>query len=205
MKIICIGHNYVEHTKELNSEIPTEPVFFLKPDTALLRDNQAFYLPDFSNEIHHEVELLVKISKNGKHIDEAFAGNYYEEIGIGIDFTARDIQRTCKLKGLPWEKAKAFDGSAPIGRWISKKTIAMNNQNGIDFHLTVNNKMVQHGNSTNMIFSFDQIIAYVSKFITLRQGDILFTGTPKGVGPVAIGDRLEAFIGNTSLLNFEVK
>ncbi len=203
MKIICIGRNYAEHAKEMNSAIPTEPVFFLKPDTALIKDNQPFYYPDFSKEIHHEVELVLKISKPGKNIDSKYAHKYYDEIGIGIDFTARDIQSKCKEKGLPWEKAKAFDGSAPIGQFIDKKKLI--DLDNINFHLTINGIVIQKGNTKDLLFTFDAVIAYVSKFITLKTGDLIFTGTPEGVGPVRIGDKLEAFIENEKLLNFEIK
>jgi acylpyruvate hydrolase len=203
MKIICIGRNYVEHAKELNSEIPVEPVFFLKPDTSLIKDNQPFYYPDFSREIHHEVELVIKINKAGKNIQKQFANKYYEEIGIGIDFTARDIQAECKKKGLPWEKAKAFDGSAPIGKFIDKRQFA--DEKNINFWLTVNGSNVQKGNTNDLLFSFDSVIAHVSKFFTLKTGDLIYTGTPAGVGPVQIGDRLEAYIEGQRLLDFEIK
>jgi acylpyruvate hydrolase len=203
MKIICIGRNYAEHAREMNAAVPTEPVFFLKPDTALIRDNQPFFYPDFSKEIHHEVELVLKISKPGKNIEEKFAHKYYEEIGIGIDFTARDIQAKCKEKGLPWEKAKAFDGSAPIGMFTDKKAFA--DLTKIGFHLDVNGKTVQQGNTKDLLFSFDAVISYVSKFFTLKTGDLIYTGTPEGVGPVSIGDRLEAYIENKKLLSFEIK
>lgn len=203
MKIICIGRNYAEHAKEMNAAVPTEPVFFLKPDTALIKDNQPFYYPDFSKEIHHEVELVLKITKAGKNIEPEFAHKYYDEIGIGIDFTARDLQAQCKEKGLPWEKAKAFDGSAPVGNFISKKELG--DPGNIDFHLNVNGKEVQKGNTKDLLFSFDAVIAYVSKFFTLKTGDLIYTGTPEGVGPVAIGDQLEAFIGDRKLLAFEIK
>jgi acylpyruvate hydrolase len=203
MKIICIGRNYAEHAKEMNSPVPSEPVFFLKPDTALIKDNEPFYYPDFSKEIHHEVELVIKISKAGKNIGVEFAHKYYDEIGIGIDFTARDIQAKCKEKGLPWEKAKAFDGSAPIGKFISKKEL--NNLSDINFQLNINDKKVQQGNTKDLLFSFDQVISYVSGFITLKTGDLIYTGTPEGVGPVKIGDRLEAYIENQKLLDFQVK
>lgn len=203
MKIICIGRNYAEHAKEMNSAIPTEPVFFMKPDTALIKDNQPFYYPDFSNEIHHEVELVIKINKPGKNIDAKFASKYYDEIGIGIDFTARDLQTKCKEKGLPWEKAKAFDGSAPVGIFIDKKQFT--DINNINFHLKINNNTVQNGNSHDLIFTFDKVIEYVSKFITLKTGDLIFTGTPEGVGPVKIGDKLDAYIENEKLLFFEIK
>lgn len=203
MKIICIGRNYAEHAKEMNAAVPTEPVFFLKPDTALIRDEQPFYYPDFSKEIHHEIELVIKISKPGKNIDEQFAGKYYEEIGIGIDFTARDLQARCKEKGLPWEKAKAFDGSAPIGKFFKKTELG--DLANLDFHLTVNGKTIQKGNTRDLLFSFDKVIAYVSQFITLKTGDLIFTGTPEGVGPVQRGDKLEGFIKDQKLLFLEIK
>jgi 2-keto-4-pentenoate hydratase/2-oxohepta-3-ene-1,7-dioic acid hydratase in catechol pathway len=203
MKIICIGRNYAEHAKEMNAAVPTEPVFFLKPDTALIRDNQPFYYPDFSKDIHHEVELVLKISKPGKNIEEKFAHKYYDEIGIGIDFTARDIQAKCKEKGLPWEKAKAFDGSAPIGRFVQKSSLA--DLNSIGFHLDVNGRTVQKGSTKDLLFSFDAVISYVSRFFTLKTGDLIYTGTPEGVGPVKAGDKLEAYIGNNNLLSFEIK
>ena len=203
MKIICIGQNYAEHVKEMNSIIPTEPVFFMKPDTALLKDGEAFYMPEFSRELHHEVEIVVKISKAGKHIDEKFANKYYEEIGIGIDFTARDLQKQAKDKGLPWEKAKAFDNSAPIGKFIAKSTIA--DLNNINFHLNINGTLRQKGNTNDLIFSFDKIISYVSQFVTLKTGDLIYTGTPVGVSVVKIGDKLECYIENEKLLSFEVK
>jgi len=203
MKIICIGRNYAEHAKEMNAAVPTEPVFFMKPDTALIKDNQPFYYPDFSREIHHEVELVIKINKPGKHIAPEFAHKYYNEIGIGIDFTARDIQAKCKEKGLPWEKAKVFDGSAPIGLFIDKKEIK--DLNSINFSLTINGNLVQKGNTKDLLFSFDQVISYISKFVTLKTGDLIFTGTPEGVGPVKIGDKLEAAIEDKTLLQFEIK
>jgi acylpyruvate hydrolase len=203
MKIICIGRNYAEHAKEMNAAVPTEPVFFLKPDTSLLKDNQPFYYPDFSKEIHHEIELVLKITKNGKNIDEAFAHKYYDEIGIGIDFTARDIQATCKDKGLPWEKAKAFDNAAPLGQFIDKEKIK--DLRNINFHLLINGKTVQKGNTKDLLFSFDTIIASVSKFITLKTGDLIYTGTPEGVGPVKIGDHLEGYFEKEKLLDFEIK
>jgi acylpyruvate hydrolase len=203
MKIICIGRNYAEHAKELNNAVPTEPVFFMKPDTAILKDGQAFYYPDFSKEIHHEIELVLKISKAGKNIDPEFAHKYYEEIGIGIDFTARDLQEKCKEKGLPWEKAKSFDGSAPIGNFKLKKDLK--DISDINFHLEVNGKTVQKGNTKDLIFSFDHIVAYVSKFVTLKTGDLIYTGTPAGVGPVFAGDKLEGFIENERLMMTEIK
>lgn len=203
MKIICIGQNYLEHIKELNSAIPDEPVFFMKPDTALLVDNKSFYLPDFSNDIHHEVEIVLKINRVGKNIAEQFAHKYYEEITVGIDFTARDIQKAQKTKGLPWEKAKAFDGSAPIGKFVSKSKCA--SMSNIGFHLDINGKTVQKGNTSDLLFSFDKVISFISQFITLRIGDLIYTGTPVGVGPVKIGDKLEAYLEGEKLLSFEVK
>jgi len=202
MKIIAIGRNYAEHIKELQNERPDEPVVFLKPDTALLKDNAPFYYPDFSKDIHHEVEILLKIGKEGKNIDPAFAHKYYDEIGIGIDFTARDLQQKCKTKGLPWEVAKAFNGSAPVSAFVPK---ASYNLADLNFSLRINGEIRQQGNTSLMLFNFDTIIAYVSKFFTLKTGDILFTGTPQGVGPVQVGDRLEAFIEDKLMLNFEVK
>jgi acylpyruvate hydrolase len=203
MKIICIGRNYAEHAKEMKSEIPKEPVFFMKPDTALIIRNQPFFLPDFSEDIHHEVELVLKINRVGKNIEEKFAHKYYGEIGIGIDFTARDLQAKCKEKGLPWEKAKAFDGSAPLGTFIAKDAFA--DINNIDFHLNINGNTVQKGNTHDLLFSFDKIISYVSRFVTLKKGDLIFTGTPEGVGSVKLNDHLEAFIGTEKLLAFNVK
>lgn len=203
MKIICIGRNYSEHAKELKNEVPTEPVFFMKPDTALLKNGQPFYLPDFSNDIHHEVELVVLISKNGKNIAEKFAPNYYEKIGIGIDFTARDLQQKCKEKGLPWEKAKAFDNSAPLGEFELKSNFK--EANALEFQLNINGELRQKGSSADMLFSIDKIIAYVSQYITLKTGDLIYTGTPSGVGPVKIGDKLEAYLEGKKMLEFEVK
>ncbi len=203
MKIICIGRNYAEHAKELSNAIPEEPVFFLKPDTALIKNKQAFYYPEFSKDIHHEVELVVKISRLGKNIEERFAHKYYEEISLGIDFTARDLQQKCKEKGLPWEKAKAFDGSAPIGLFVSKDTF--NDLNDINFRLDINGRTVQKGNSKDMIFSIDVIIAYVSKFFTLKKGDLIYTGTPAGVGPVKLDDSLECFLEGDKLLTLHIK
>jgi len=203
MKIICIGRNYAAHAKELKNEVPTAPVFFMKPDTALLKDNAPFYIPSFSNKIHYEVELVIKISKNGKTILPQFAHKYYDQITVGIDFTARDLQEQCKEKGLPWEKAKAFDHSAVIGRFISLEDLPKKNE--VSFSLSLNKNEVQKGVSNQMLFSIDQIIAYVSGFITLKTGDLIYTGTPAGVGPVKIGDRLEAKIENEVLLDFEIK
>lgn len=203
MKIICIGRNYANHAREMNAPVPTEPVVFMKPDTALLKDNQPFYYPDFSKEIHHECELVIKISKAGKNIEPAFAHKYYEEIGIGIDFTARDIQAKCKEKSLPWEKAKAFDNSAPVGLFLPKASFP--DLNDIRFHLTINGNTVQSGSTKDLLFSFDTLIAHVSRYFTLKTGDLIYTGTPEGVGPVNIGDTLEAFIEDKSLLKFDIK
>lgn len=203
MKIIAVGRNYVDHILELQNEKPSEPVIFTKPETAILRNNEPFYLPDFSSDIHHEVEVIVRISKIGKNIDPAFAHKYYDEIGVGIDFTARDIQSNLKAKGLPWELAKAFDGSAPISSFIPKSTFA--SMEDISFDLHVNGELKQTGNTSLMLYSIDFLIAHVSKYFTLKVGDILFTGTPKGVGPVKIGDELVARLGNQELLRFSVK
>ncbi len=201
MKIICIGRNYAEHAKEMKAELPSEPVFFMKPETALLKETD-FYLPDFTNDLHHEIELVLKICKAGKHIEEQFAHKYYDQIGLGIDFTARDIQTECKLKGLPWEKAKSFDNSAPIGKFENKTKFILNN---IIFSLTINGEQKQLGNSSDLIFSFDQIISFVSKFVSLKVGDLIYTGTPSGVGPVKIGDKLEGFINGVSYLTLSIK
>ena len=203
MKIICIGRNYSEHAKELKNEVPTEPVYFMKPDSALLLRNRPFYIPDFSNEIHHEVELIVKIARLGKNIQEKFAHRYYDEIGLGVDFTARDIQSECKAKGLPWEKAKGFDSSAVLSEFLPKSELGDVNQ--IAFLMKKNGEVVQDGNSSDMLFNIDAIIAYVSRFMTLKMGDLIYTGTPAGVGPVAIGDRLEGFIGEKQMFDFQIK
>lgn len=203
MKIICIGRNYLDHAKELGNKIPTSPLFFLKPDTAIQPKGHPFFIPDFSNNIHFEVELVLKISKNGKNIDEKFSHKYYDEIGIGIDFTARDIQEDCKKNGLPWEKAKGFDGSAQISNeFINKKSLKLED---INFSLNLNNSLMQKGNSKNMIFSFDQIISYISKYYTLRAGDLIYTGTPSGVGKVEIGDSLSCFINGREMLKVNIK
>jgi len=201
MKIICIGRNYAEHAKEMKAELPKEPVFFMKPDTALLKDAD-FYFPGFTTDLHHEIELVLKVCKAGKHIDEEYAGTYYDEIGLGIDFTARDIQAKCKEKGLPWEKAKAFDNSAPIGRFVKKSDLQ---EDDIDFELKVNGVVKQKGNSKDLIFSFNKVIAYVSQYVSLRVGDLIFTGTPEGVGPVLIGDKLEGSINGESFLTLHIK
>lgn len=202
MKILAIGRNYAKHIEELNNERPDEPVVFSKPETAILKNNAAFYHPDFSNDIHHEVEILVKICKVGKNIDEKFAHKYYEEIGIGVDFTARDLQSKAKAKGLPWDLAKGFNGSAPISIFVSKSKYDLSNLN---FSLKKDGEDVQVGNTSMMLFSIDYIIAYVSKFFMLKKGDIIFTGTPEGVGPVKIGQRLEAFIEGEKMMDFEIK
>ncbi len=202
MKIICIGRNYAEHAKEMKSEVPTEPVFFLKPETALLKEKD-FYYPEFTKDLHHEVEIVLKISKNGKHIAEEFASQYYNEIGIGIDFTARDLQMKCKEKGLPWEKAKAFDNAAPIGDFVPKENFA--SLKNISFQLNINGNQRQIGNTKDLIFSFEKIISYVSQFITLKTGDLIFTGTPEGVSAVNIGDVLEASIENKKMLHLNIK
>ncbi len=203
MKIICIGRNYVDHIRELNNAVPASPVFFLKPDSSLLIRNRPFYYPSFSSEIHYEVELVLKICKVGKNIQKKFADTYFDEIGIGLDMTARDLQDSAKQKGLPWTIAKGFDQSAPIGGFLPKENF--NDLRDIGFHLDLNGKTVQTGNSGLMIYPFDDIIAYISKFMTLRTGDYIFTGTPAGVGPVKVGDRLEAYIGDVKLLGCEIK
>ncbi len=203
MKIIAIGRNYAEHAKELNNPLPQNPVLFLKPDTAVLKDNKPFYHPNFSNDIHHEIEVVLKVCKEGKFIQEKFASKYYEEIGLGIDFTARDLQSEQKAKGLPWEIAKAFDHSAPISQFISK--LEFQDLHNLDFKLLVNQELKQQGNTGDMIFNFDQIIAYASRFFTLKKGDLIFTGTPAGVSQVKIGDQLKAYLNDKELLNFEIK
>ncbi len=203
MKIICIGRNYAEHAKELNNPLPTEPVFFMKPDTALIENNHPFYYPDFTKDLHHEIEVVLKISKQGKNISEKFANKYYEKISVGIDFTARDLQTQCKEKGLPWEKAKSFDGSAPVGSFVDLKNYS--DANNLNFELLVNNETRQKGNTKDLIFNFDKVISYVSQFVTLRPGDLIYTGTPEGVGAVKIGDTLEAKLEGESLLKFVIK
>lgn len=203
MKIIAIGRNYAEHAKELNNPVPTTPVFFMKPDTALLKDNKPFYHPDFSDDIHHEIEIVLKISKEGKHISENFAANYYEEIALGIDFTARDIQSKHKEKGLPWELAKAFDNSAPVSSFIPKSKFT--DLYNLNFRLDVNDQTVQDGNTKDLLFSFERIIAFVSQYITLKKGDLIFTGTPAGVGKVNVGDHLAGYLEGEKLLDFHIK
>jgi len=203
MKIICIGRNYRDHTKELNNPIPESPVFFMKPETALLPKRHPVFYPEFTQDLQFEVELVLKISKLGKHIETQFANTYYNAIGIGIDFTARDLQTQCKKSGLPWEMAKSFDFSAPVGKFIPVE--AIQDTKNIAFSLFKNNEIVQRGNSNEMIFTFEEMISYVSKFVTLKEGDFIFTGTPAGVGPVNIGDKLEAFIGEESCLKVDIR
>jgi len=204
MRIFAIGRNYAEHIKELNNERPDEPVIFTKPDTAIIKNNAPFYYPDFSKDIHHEVELVLRISKEGKNIEPRFAWNYFDAIGVGIDFTARDLQQKAKDKGLPWDIAKGFNGSAPVSdRFLpvsSFKDLA-----NINFKLEIDGQLKQQGNTSLMLFPFDVIISYLSRFFTLRTGDFIFTGTPKGVGPVVVGNKLSAYIENEKLLEFEVK
>ncbi len=202
MKIICIGRNYGAHAKELGNELPEKPVIFCKPDTALLKNNEPFYLPGFSNDIHHEIEVVVKIDKMGKSIAPQFAHKYYSEFTLGVDFTARDLQTELKSKGLPWELAKAFDNSAVAGSFIPKTEMDLNH---LDFTLLKNKQMVQQGNTADMLFSIDAIISFVSQYFTLKTGDLIFTGTPAGVGAVAIGDNLIGKAGDREFFNFEVK
>lgn len=204
MKIICIGRNYAEHAKELNNPVPTgAPVIFMKPDTALLKENKPFYHPDFSEDVHHEIELVLKICKEGKHISEKFAADYYDEIALGVDFTARDVQARHKEKGLPWELAKAFDGSAPISNFLPKSDFA--DLYNLNLKLDINGKNRQNGNTRDLLFSFEFIISFVSKYITLKKGDLIFTGTPSGVSKVNIGDHLEGYLENHKMLDFYVK
>lgn len=203
MKIICIGRNYVDHIHELHNAIPEDPVIFQKADTALLKDGDAFYLPDFSEDVHHEVEIVVKICKMGKNIDQKFAHKYYDQVGIGIDFTARDLQSKLKAKGLPWELAKGFDGSAPISEFVPKTDYP--NLQDLNFHLEVNGQTRQQGNTSLMLFQIDYIISFASRFFTLKTGDLIFTGTPKGVSAVKAGDTLTAYIEGRKMLEFEVK
>lgn len=202
MKIICIGRNYAAHIEELGNERPEHPIIFMKPDTALLKNNDPFFHPDFSEDIHHEVEVLVKIKKEGKSIDQKFASDYYDEIGLGIDFTARDWQTIVKEKGYPWEIAKAFNGSAPVSQFFPKED---RNMTDINFRLEKNGEEVQNGNTSLMLWPIDEIISYVSRFILLKTGDIIFTGTPKGVGQVKVGDRLEGYLEEKKMFDFEVK
>ncbi|HPR61455.1 MAG TPA: fumarylacetoacetate hydrolase family protein [Prolixibacteraceae bacterium] len=203
MKIICIGRNYADHIAELNNEKPEEPVIFMKPDSSILRKNKPFFIPNFSTDLHHEVELVLKIDQVGKNISPKFASRYYSSVGLGIDFTARDLQNKLKDKGLPWEKAKAFDYSAVISsHFIPLEQLSANQ---IEFRLDINGTTRQTGNSALMIFSFDELIANVSKYFTLKTGDLIYTGTPAGVGPVKINDRLQGYIGNKLMFDFMVK
>ncbi|MCF6358456.1 MAG: fumarylacetoacetate hydrolase family protein [Draconibacterium sp.] len=204
MKIICIGKNYVAHIREMNSEIPDEPVIFMKPDSALLRNNDPFYIPDWTNEVHHEIELVLKINRLGKNIEKKFAHRYFDEIGLGIDFTARDIQYKLKAKGLPWEKAKAFDKAAVLCNTFIHKTEFADLKN-INFKLDINGSTVQNGNSKLMINDFEDIITHISKYITLKMGDLIYTGTPAGVGAVKIGDHLEGYLEEKKMLDFIIK
>lgn len=203
MKIIAIGRNYAAHAKELNNAVPSKPIIFLKPDTAVLKENKPFYLPDFSNDIHYELEVVLKVCKEGKHIAEKFAASYYEEIGLGIDFTARDIQNEHKANGLPWELAKAFDNSAAVSNFLPKADF--NDVYDMNFELKINSETRQKGHTANLLFSFEHIISFVSTYITLKKGDLIFTGTPEGVGQVKYGDQLEAWLEGKQLINFNVK
>ncbi|MBC7524576.1 MAG: fumarylacetoacetate hydrolase family protein [Flavobacterium sp.] len=203
MKIICIGRNYVDHINELQNERPSEPVVFLKPDSAILLKQHPFVIPEFTNDVHHEVEILVKINKVGKYIEPKFASNYYDEIGLGIDFTARDLQNELKSKGLPWEKSKAFDGSAVIGDFISKSEF--DSLENINFELIKNGETVQKGNTNLMIWKIDELISHVSQYFTLKKGDIIFTGTPQGVGAIKPNDLLEGYIQNKKLFRIQIK
>jgi len=201
MKIICIGRNYAAHAKEMNSDLPSEPVFFMKPETAVCREGE-FYYPNFTNDLHHEIELVIRISKPGKHIGREFANKYFDEITLGIDFTARDLQEKCKKKGLPWEIAKSFDNSAPLGEFVKKEGLDLSKLN---FELHVNGQQRQIGNSSHMIFDPSEIISYVSQFVTLKTGDLIFTGTPEGVGAVQKGDLLEGYLEGKKLLSLAIK
>ncbi|GAA3578954.1 fumarylacetoacetate hydrolase family protein [Snuella lapsa] len=203
MKLICVGRNYTEHIRELENEKPTDPVVFLKPDTAILLKKQPFFIPDFSNNVHYEVEVLVKINRVGKYINRKFAHKYYSEIGLGLDFTARDLQGELKEKGLPWEKSKAFDGSAVVGKWLSVSEFE--DVNAIGFSLKKNEKIVQSGNTSHMLWRIDELIEYVSKYFTLKIGDIIFTGTPAGVGKVDANDKLKGFIEDKEMFSITVK
>jgi 2-keto-4-pentenoate hydratase/2-oxohepta-3-ene-1,7-dioic acid hydratase in catechol pathway len=203
MKIICVGRNYAEHIKELDNQRPEQPVLFMKPDSAVILKNNPFIIPTFSSDIHYEVELLVKIAKIGKHIAREFASDYYNEIGLGIDFTARDLQTQLKAKGLPWERAKGFDGSAMIGQFVDKMTLG--DLDALEFSMQKNGSTVQQGNTTDMLWKIDELIEYISKYFTLKIGDIIFTGTPSGVGPVTHGDQLVGFINNEEFFSLKVK
>ena len=203
MKIICVGRNYADHAKELKNEVPTEPVIFMKPKNALLQNNHPFYYPEFTDNLHYECELVLRISKNGKYIQDRFASKYYDAVTVGIDFTARDIQNELKEKGLPWEKAKAWDNSAAIGKWIPLQNVK--NKKDLNFCLYKNKELVQQGNSSLMLNSFDKVVAYISNYFSVNIGDLVFTGTPAGVGECVVGDELEAFIEDDSLLTIEIK
>lgn len=204
MKILCIGRNYAEHIAELQNEVPDAPVIFAKPDTALLQRNQPFFYPDFTQDIHHEVELVLRISKNGRHIEEQFAHTYYDAIGLGLDLTARDLQSKLKSKGLPWELAKGFDGSAPLGANF-KPVAEFSDLKNINFRLEVNGEVRQQGNSSMMLHDFNKIISFISQFITLKMGDLIFTGTPSGVGPIKVGDQLVGYIEDEQFFDVSVK
>ncbi len=203
MKIIAVGRNYIDHAKELNNPVPERPVIFMKPDTAVLKDNKDFYYPEFSKDVHYEVELVIRVCNEGKHVSKKFAHKYYDAIGLGIDFTARDVQSELKAKGLPWELAKAFDHSAVVGKLIAKDQIT--DLQSLDFSLQKNGETVQEGNSKDMIFDFDSLITFVSQYITLRKGDLIYTGTPAGVGQVKIGDKLEGFLEGKSMFTCQIK
>ncbi|MCR4964208.1 MAG: fumarylacetoacetate hydrolase family protein [Bacteroidales bacterium] len=203
MKFICIGRNYAAHIAELQHSTPKDPVFFMKPESAITRCNRPFFIPDFSEEVHYETEIIVKINRLGRHIQEKFAHLYYDEIGLGVDFTARDIQRACIKDGEPWEIAKAFDGSAVVGKFLPKTELP--EVQDLHFHMLLNGEQVQTGHTKDMLFTVDQIISYVSRFVTLKMGDIIFTGTPVGVGPVKINDRLEGYLEGKKLFDFKVK
>ena len=203
MKLICIGRNYTDHIKELENEKPTDPVVFIKSDNAILLKKQPFFIPDFSDDVHYEVEVLVKINKLGKHIDKKFAHKYYDQVGLGIDFTARDVQKQLKEKGLPWEKAKSFDGAAVIGKWIDKTEFS--DIDSLDFRLEKNSEVVQSANTNLMLWKIDELIEYVSKYFTLKIGDIIFTGTPAGVGKVIANDKLKGFLEDRELFSINVK
>lgn len=202
MKIFCIGRNYGEHAKELNNEIPENPVVFMKPATALLKDNQPFYYPEWTTDLHFETEVVLRVCKQGKYIKEKFAATYFDQISLGIDFTARDLQAYQKAKGLPWEIAKAFDNSAVIGQFLP---FGESYKNGINFSLTQNGEIKQKGNTSDMLYSFEKIICYISQFFTLQQGDLIYTGTPAGVGPVKIGDRLQGYVDDKCMFDVEIK
>ena len=203
MKIICVGRNYAEHIKELDNKKPNEPVLFLKPQTAIINKGQPFFIPSFSEEIHYELEVIIKINRLGRFIEKKFSHKYYDKIGLGIDFTARDLQLELKNKGLPWEKAKAFDGSCLIGDWKNKKDF--NNIDNIDFRLTKNDEIVQNSNTSLMLWKVDELIEYISKFFTLKIGDIIFTGTPAGVGKVKLNDKLKGYMNDDELLSINIK